>query len=326
MFVPPRSRCYIKHIEPSICAFMIKKLLAAAIAFVFCSFGAELFFRAYFPLPLQVAMAESENRGGDCFEASFEAGYKPVANRCGRDDNGLLRSKGKKSGILVLGDSLSDRDGWAQIFGDKYPDRVINGAVSGYGTCQELHWFRELDRRIQIEGLILQMCPNDLGGSASLVPLENGDVRYFWGEDGFDVPNWIFSSHLLTYAMLHYGIRNSAAPASSNKQKYQYNKQCLIELQKELGKRPFSVLLFPVLSDDPKEHPKGWEDEVILGNIVKEAGITHLSLRKSLPNTQFQSLRERERDHVHPSTEGSQLFMTVILPFLHSQFQLNREE
>ena len=324
--MPLRSRCYIKHMKQSKRVFMIKKIFAAVFIFISCTVSAELFFRVYLPLPVQVSMVESENRGGNCFEASFAAGYTPVANRCGRDGNGLLRSKGRTSGILVLGDSLSDRDGWAQLIEEKYPDRIINGAVSGYGTCQELHWFRVIDQRIQVEGLILQMCPNDLGGSASLVPLENGNIRYFWGEEGFDVPNWIFSSHLLTYAMLHYGIRNTAVPASNAKQQYQYTKQCLIELQKEVGKRPFSILIFPVLSDSPKEHPKGWQDEVELENIVEETGINYISLRKSLPNTQFQLLRERKQDHVHPSMKGSQKFMTTILPFLQHQSQFSLEE
>ena len=223
---------------------------------------------------------------------------------------------------MVLGDSLSDREGWASLIAQKYPHRIRNGAVSGYGNCQELHWFKELDSRIKIEGVILQMCPNDFEGSAALVPMENGSIRYFWGSKGFDVPRWIFSSHFLTYSVLNYGIQNTAAPANSPAQQYQYTKQCLIALQKELGSRPFSIIIFPVLSDSKKEHLKGWRDEEHLHQIVAETKIPYLSIREAFPNSQFKQLRENPIDHVHPSMEGSELFMTAIVPFLEKHYDL----
>ena len=93
---------------------MAKKLILTVLVFVICMIGAELFFQAYLPLPLEVSMAEEQNQRGKCFDTSFEAGYTPLGNHCGRDANGLLRnSENKTSGILILGDSLSDRNGWA---------------------------------------------------------------------------------------------------------------------------------------------------------------------------------------------------------------------
>ncbi|MEC7986939.1 MAG: SGNH/GDSL hydrolase family protein [Myxococcota bacterium] len=304
----------------------MKKLLLLIVGTIFALCIAEILSRFYLPLPLRYDMVSAQNKRVECYEPSFFGGYRPKSNTCGRDDNGLLASTQSPSGILILGDSLSTSDGWARALQKRYPKRIINGSVSGYDTCQELHWFRELDKRIQIDAVILQMCPNDIGGSPVLVPKDDHTYRYFTGSRAFDFPRWILRSHLLSYFMFQYAIENIAAPLEEDPvQIEQHTRQCLRELRNEVGNRPLHIIIFPVLSDDQNEHLKGWNSEQQLKSIAQDVGVSYLFLRDSMEGMAFSSLRERPDDHVHPSAEGSISLLETIVPFLQKDSRLTFE-
>ena len=221
---------------------------------------------------------------------------------------------------------MSARDGWAREIKKLYPDRILNGAVSGYDTCQELHWFRKLDAELQIDAVIVQMCPNDIDGSPVLVPKDDDSYRYFTGSSAFDIPQWVLHSHFLTYFMFQYGIQHVATSVDEQQmEKEQYTKQCLKELKEEVGERPFHAIIFPVLSDQRSEHLRGWNSEHQLRNIAQDLQVSHIFLREHMNDVQIKLLRERENDHVHPSSEGSLLFLEKILPFLRKDVELNLE-
>lgn len=133
------------------------------------------------------------------------------------------RVPGKRR-ILVLGDSLVF--GWGVDQGDAFPKvlegmlpatEVINAGVAGYGTDQELLWFRSEGVRYRPDLVILLMCGNDDSENhSSLVYMFYPKPRFTLSERGalvltnVPVPPPPMSLRLEAWVLRHSRMANQA--------------------------------------------------------------------------------------------------------------------
>lgn len=118
-------------------------------------------------------------RPGSCTFSSFEFSTSYHVNRLGlRDDETSLDGPA----IVVLGDSnamgwgVQQDQAFPQILEHHTGQKVLNAAVSSYGTARQLMMLGRIDsRRLRI--LVIQYCDNDLG--------EN--EWFLYGEDGLNI-------------------------------------------------------------------------------------------------------------------------------------------
>lgn len=102
-------------------------------------------------------------RPGTCTFQNVEFKVTCNINHAGlRDDESSL----DKPELIVLGDShamgwgVEQNDSFPELLQQKLRSKVLNAAISSYGTAREVLTLRRLDRR-NLHYLIVQYCPND---------------------------------------------------------------------------------------------------------------------------------------------------------------------
>jgi hypothetical protein len=144
--------------------------------------GVELALRVSAPPTVEGARLPGE-LDASCASTHPTRGWTPRAGACGRDAQGLLHTPPTAAPdaltVLLEGDSVGEK-AWAHVLPDVLAARMgrpvvlLNGAVSGYHTCQEADALRAHLAGARVDAVIVQTCANDLLGSVTALPDDPG--------------------------------------------------------------------------------------------------------------------------------------------------------
>lgn len=199
-----------------------------------------------------------------CYQPSIHTGYEAIPNTCERDAQGFYRTwKGTPPidalSILVYGDSIADQHQWVQhtttsISKQRQRTTITrNAGTPGFDTCSELETFLQHGLDVDADVLVLQICPNDLAVSATIIPRPNDTVQLFVGWESVELPRWVLEYRVLTWITLEIllrqahendekgGVRSSIEPMT----------YCLQEFEKIATEKNmlFIPVLFPAFID-----------------------------------------------------------------------------
>lgn len=290
-------------------------------------------------LPIELSVADhsidTNNAESVCSRSSLTRGWEPIPGTCGRDQHGFFgeeRAEASADGdfrVLVVGDSIAANQRWVKRMAtslqeDNASIEVLNAGVSGYDTCQELRLLIEVGLAVSPDLVLLQTCPNDIGGSPVMAPLPDGRVRYFVGHQAFDFPAFVLHSRVLSYGVLRYGALRSARELAVNTEdSAAYTASCLDGIQDLTRHHDISLaaVLFPLLiptGDAAGPHPSAHHDfEDRLGVMLDERQIPLMRLRPTLEAdgdiTQWQRSSE---DVIHPRPAAQELIGPVLASWL----------
>ena len=155
-----------------------------------------------------------------CYQPSIHTGYEAIPNTCERDAQGFYRTwKGEAPtdalSILVYGDSIADQHQWVQhtttsISKQRQRTTITrNAGTPGFDTCSELETFLQHGIDVAADVLVLQICPNDLAVSATIIPKPNNTVQLFVGWESVELPRWVLEYRTLTWLTLEVLLRQA---------------------------------------------------------------------------------------------------------------------
>jgi len=292
---------------------------------------AELVVRAGGLAPLPDAGLEgvgSDNSEHGCHVPHQTRGWAAAADTCGRDQHGMIPDPAADGSpvVLVVGDSIATLRTWLNGTGDAlrevYPEaQVLSAGHSGYNTCQEYQLVRELIGPVHPDLVVLQTCPNDIGGSPVLVPLGEGRMRYFVGDRSFDAPGVLFYSHLATAALVRFGAATLAEPSAfEGSAGVAYFDSCLSALRDTLVSReiPLVAVHFPVLAAPGVESERPhFRKEAHIVEQTTALAIPALELRPLLEaQGDMASHRPDDLDYIHPNKQAQALIGDALGPWL----------
>lgn len=308
-------------------------LLLAVVPTAALLVAAEFIFRRYQPVVDQRAWG-THPRGewASCYRPSVTLGYEPVPGRCGFNSLGLAadhaRDKDRQTlRVLLLGDSLSERQGWVgdmrRRLSAGVPGRrveVWNGGVTGYDTCAELRVLQEKGWRANPDLVLVQLCINDFFATSSILPLPGGRVRFHAGARSVEMPAWVLSSQLLTWLIIRLGLAEEGpgrGPGAASVER------CLARMKQEADTRrvPLAVLVFPVLSSTGGA-PRGTVATYLglereAGHICSRLKLSCFRLRPGLERAgSVARLRQRPDDPWHINVQGQQLVGRLVTKFV----------
>ncbi len=277
--------------------------------------GLEGYARARQPeMPAWIAaMLDPSTRS--CATTSPSRGYV-IEGRCGRDARGFILPAPGIAGdtkptapltVLLIGDSVAEK-AWGHALAPALaatldrPIRLYNGAVSGYGTCQESLALRELRATLvaagDAPGLILaQSCANDRHGSPVLLPtapvagfamIRAGKIR---------MPRLLLYSAAAQQAFLYPALQIRNAPLNEDDLL-----SCLADMREAAGDTPLIALHFPVLAEPgDSRFAADLLDEAAIQSLYDRAGVPGVPLRPLLP-AKLSALRTSPDDQLHPGS------------------------
>lgn len=242
---------------------VVARLLLATVPTVLLLVAAEFVFRRYQPV-VDPRAWQTHPRGewAACYRKSLTLGYEPVPGRCGFNDLGMAaehpRQKTRRTfRVLLLGDSLSERQRWVDLarleLAARAPGRQVeiwNSGVTGYDTCAELRVLQEKGWSTNPDLVLVQLCVNDFFQTSSILPLAHGRVSFHVGHRSMELPGWVLTSHLLTWLAIHVGLPDEGR--ADGRAGTASVERCLARMQQEAAARhtPLALLVFPVLRSD----------------------------------------------------------------------------
>lgn len=306
---------------------LLKRISLAGLSLMVSFLVVEGIFRFYDIEPgINERFIDSQNAENRCSEASTLRGYTPTLGKCGRNSLGLFGPEvgtlnPDRPRVLVLGDSLTVPRGWLDIVAENIKElKFLNSAVSGYETCQELNLMNELIPLVHPDRVIVQMTPNDIGGSPVLIPLDDGRARYFLASKAFDFPIWVLSFKSIAYLTLRLGAARNAQEMNSSDHAEQYTRRCLEEIRDTVHPDQLLAILFPSLLPLENNERDAWRSELKIEGMLQELQIPHISLRATFEaGGDIRRLQRQSRDNIHPSAEGHELAAAAIERFVREQ-------
>ena len=303
---------------------LLKRLSLTGLSLLVSLFIVEGTFRTFEIEPsIRDHTLDPENAEILCTKPSTLRGYMPIPGTCGRNSLGVVGPEldaldPDKARVLVLGDSVSVQQGWIHIAYETLPElHLFNSSLSGYETCQQLDVLNELLPKIQPDWVLLQMTPNDIGGSPVLIPLEDGRARYFLATEAFDFPAWVLAFKSITYVTLRVGAARSARKMRSNDEAERYTRRCLEEIQSSVRSDQLLAVLFPSPLPLHNTERTAWESELKIAAMLQELGISHLYLREAFESGgDIRRLQQHSNDNIHPNAQGHGLAAVEIEGFI----------
>jgi lysophospholipase L1-like esterase len=139
--------------------------------------------------------AHVPGRQGVFRHPDFEVGIAISAQGLRDREYPFERTPGR-SRMLVLGDSFAwgfgveAKQGFSEILESRRPDwEIVNAAVSGYGTDQELLFLEERGLRWNPDVVLLLLHPNDFDDNAAAARYGYPKPRFALGADGLELTN-----------------------------------------------------------------------------------------------------------------------------------------
>ena len=278
---------------------------------------------------------------GRCYRPSLTLGYEPRPGACQFNEHGYEapgHSLVKPAGtfrVLVLGDSLSAGQAWVrgveQRLKQQLPGRRVelwNGGIPGFDTCSELRALKERGWQIDPDLVLLQFCVNDFTVTATVIPLADGRLRYYVGEEAHDLPAWLVRSRLLTHLVVRLGLL-SGGRVERGPLNERYVRRCVKLLAQETAARqvPLSALLFPVLvsgqgtAQDQRMLGDHRASERLAAAIFRQAGVDAIDLRPAMERPgPLHALRQFAADPWHPNLAAQKLVIRPIADHLASRY------
>lgn len=268
--------------------------------------------------------ALARGRISACSEPHLTRGWAPRPGTCGYDEHRLVGPDEGAPGalrLLVVGDSVAAQDLWIRALADHLaelggqPVAAWNAGVEGYHPCQTDQALAEALPVVAPDFVLVQLCHNDLHGTGTLVPLGEGRVRYFVGEQAMDLPAWTFRSRLLTLGSLVAGSRLVARTTGrAAEEALDATARCLRATARRLQEAdvPGAVALFPVLRSDADAGAglgRAREEEETLRTLLGSVELPLVDLRPTLEaHAAETTFAAPPTDLVHPSKEGQRVF------------------
>ncbi len=274
----------------------------------------------------------------DCVVTDASRGWAFRPGACGRDADGLLRlaSRGADDSawtLLLEGDSVGE-NAWTHPLPDALaaelgrPVVVLNGAVSGYNTCQEAGALRAHLGAVRVDAVVVQTCVNDLGGSVTLLPSSPGWSKVFAAGRWRSIPTPLLDLRLGQLALATVlasprtptSTANVAVPSAFLTPAMATRCAQDIQAQADAAGVPLAVLHFPALVDvtedtPPLEHLRRQEADVQRA----WAGVTARQLQGRSVLEPLGALAERatsDEDRLHPSPRAAQAIADAVAPAL----------
>ncbi len=299
-----------------ITAYLLMSTVPAALLLV----GAELVFRRFQPEADPTAtLTRPRGEWARCYRPSMTLGYEPTPGRCGYNRHGVAADhpEAKAAGtyrVLLLGDSLSERQQWVELLERRLaaarPGQRVelwNAGVTGYDTCAELRVLQEKGWRVNPDLVLVQLCVNDFFRTSSILPLPGGRVLFHAGRRGVEMPGWILGSRLLTWLTLRlsagqHSVREGAGSVA----------RCLARIRAEAVARnkPLAVVVFPVLRSEGDAPSSASELRYVglerrAGEICRRSALGCLELRRGLERSgSLFRLRRHTNDPWHVNAGG----------------------
>lgn len=303
------------------------RLLVPFVLAILSLAGIEAYARARQPAMPSWIEAALDPETRSCASISATRGYV-IEGQCGRDARGFLQPAPAVGGepgagspliALLVGDSVGEK-GWVPALAPALaealgrPVRLYNGALSGYGTCQEAMALRELRAALiaagEPPGLILaQSCANDRHGSPVLLP-----TAPVWGvpmvrAGTIRMPRLLLRSAAAQQVFLFPALQARSAPLQEADLL-----SCLAEMREAAGSTPLLALHFPVLAAlGDSRYAADVRDEEAMRGLYERAGIGGVSLRPLLP-AELAALRAVPDDQLHPASFWSQRIAGAAAP------------
>ena len=277
-----------------------------------------------------LTLPELDEETAKCASPSLTRGYV-LDGKCRRDAQGFFvgtepRGQAGAARVLVIGDSIAEEP-WTFLAGDLAeagagrPVEVWNGAVSGYGTCQEAAAARELIPLATPSVVLVETCVNDIGGS----PVLRVD-RPGWSRLSLHETAWVFPSILLDSAIVRIGmarwVGNRLSPSgASNRAEITTAERCardLVATATASGAR-LVVVHFPVFDTADGEHASDVALEPVVAGVWARAGAAGHDMRGPLEDMgPLVSLRDHVGDHIHPGRVHDPAIARIVAPWLVS--------
>lgn len=316
---------------PSSVRVWTRRLLLVALSTGVALAAAEAYWRAFHPgLAEDGRLTNMHQMEPGCHRVSPTLAYEPIPGACGRDEQGFLdapsaRATGDALRILLLGDSVSVvQRGWVHAIETRLaeltgrPVVIFNAGVGGYDTCQEAWQLRARLDAVDPDLVLQQVCHNDLPGSASLYPTEDGRLVLRRNAQVWEFPAWIVRSHLLLDAALRWNLFGGAPATAVTRE--EESLECLRGMVAEADRAgvPLVSAHFPVLGT-AAEFPGAARDEQVLLALHREAGVNAVELRPLLEaRVPLATLRNHPMDPIHVGGEPSHVVGTVIAEQIHA--------
>lgn len=235
-----------------------------------CLATAEEYARLRWPLdePLEPGTLDSQTES--CARRHPTRGWA-IQGRCGRDQRGVFEQKAPPAAgawrLLLVGDSVAEGQ-WSGVLARQLeayvgrPVALLNGATSGYNTCQEAVALSELLATEHPDAVLLQTCANDSLGSS--VVIREGDWSIVaWNGRWQRIPSALLRSRLVQLALV-----SRSRPSTKGRLGSQVRRcaEDAVSAARAAGV-PMVVLHFPVLVDD------GEDDERLQGLRAEESSL-----------------------------------------------------
>ena len=247
----------------------------------------------------------------------------------------LHRVEGKKR-MLVLGDSfgwgfgVEAHESFPKLLESRNPDwEVINACVSGYGTDQEILYYRERGSRFHPDAVLLEFCDNDIDENYSSAPYWYNKPVFRMADHSLElenvpVPKATIKQRLERFLVKHttflahfyfsvQGLYRSVAwwtPAEKlpgvAEQKLEVTAMLLRMLQSDARKRQSPLYIVSV--------PMSSTNRELVHNVAVQEGIPYLSLDSTFAQRGAMALFEHD---THWNAVGHRLAADAIEDFLH---------
>jgi lysophospholipase L1-like esterase len=241
--------------------------------------------------------------------------------------------------ILVLGDSIAEGiriDDYADVFSALlestlrargWPVEVMNFAVSGYNTQQEVETLKQKGIAFKPDLVILAYCLNDRESPYYflLTPLlEDARRAGLHGSAGASVEKALHCSAL--YRFLRYRVlRAVAADPAPNALYRGYDTgdtvpSSLEELARFGRQEGFQtlVLVFPRLDDLTFRHYPFWGEHAFIRNLAERDGFLVLDLLDAFRACARTSTRSLAQEYLHPTAEGHRCAAAALVESVES--------
>lgn len=291
---------------------------------------AEAYWRAFPAGEPDARLVDMHRMQPGCHRISPTLAYEPIPGACGRDDEGFLDDPSARATpdalrILLLGDSVSVVNRvWVKAIETRLaelvgrPVVVFNAGVGGYDTCQEAWQLRTRLAQVEPDLVLQQVCNNDLPGSVTMYPTEDGDLLLRRDGTAWELPAWVAHSSLALSAAVRWNLFGTERPMPIVREREAL--ACLRGMLAETRRVgvPLVSVHVPVLGA-PEDYPVPSHHEKTLLALHREAGVEAVELRPLLEaKGPLATLRNHPMDFIHVGGDASAVVGTTIAERIHA--------
>ncbi len=275
-----------------------------------------------------------------CLRPSLLFGYENTPN-CDRVNSyGLVGKEYKLQKdsnifrILLLGDSIAWQNSTREFLEEalnnnslnpKYKFEIWNSGVPSYDVRRYFLYLKYKGLNYKPDMIIIFLFMNDFSlDTYFYYKTSSGETAYYYPISEIS-KKYVVSPFFMKHSFLYRFIILRLNTYLLNKKKIQG-----INMQEETGnyylkiikemceknKIPLFVVVFPYLKPLQEYEDFQMSQYQEICRVIKDLKINHLNLYKNLPEEDLYSLRNDERDEMHPNEEGQHIIAQIIYDYL----------